>query len=264
MPKWVGFDMDECIGSVMPLYAFVTMMPAAQTMMKECLCVSENMMRTWLIRPAIYKALEHLYKAHRSGAIYGAFIFSNNGSEELVHFLGDYLNYWMARRFSDPRRPIIFKMAVSRSSPLRTPGSLDKSYSEVQRALAGKGLPLCSSQRDLLFFDDMVHILTGEIKDYVQVRPYYNLCPMDNVIGALSACEMIAGPAKWAAIVSRARAFEKTDRSREYVSTPPTFEENIMDTKMFNAAFRRFLGVSGGAKSRRRKGDPRKNTRKLK
>jgi hypothetical protein len=264
MPKWVGFDMDECIGSVMPLYAFVKHLPKGKAIdtMKSSLYASERMKTTWLIRPAIYDALEMLYRAYKSGEVYGAFIFSNNGSQELVNFIADFLNGWMVRRFSDYSRPPIFKMAVHRTSRFRTPGSLDKSYNEVQRALAGHGLPLLESERDLLFFDDMVHVLTDEIRDYVQVRAYMNHCPLEKVIGALADCEAVVGSEAWGRILEKARYYEKEYHGGDYISTPPTVAQNIMDKHMFTVAFRRFLGRGGrtGRATRRRRQKVRKNT----
>lgn len=264
-PRWVGFDMDECIGSVMPLYAFIKHLPAKA--MIDALLASEAAHDTWLIRPAIYYTLDILYRAWINGAIYGAFVFSNNGSQELVNFIADYLNTYMMRRYGllDAK---VFKMAVCRSSPARTPGSLDKSYSEVQRLLSGHGLPMLTSERDLLFFDDMVHVLTSEIHDYVQVRPYYNHCPTDRVISALASCEALVGKETWDKIVARARHYEKTESSELYKSTPPTPSENAFDRHMFLQAFRRFLGhdypLKRRGKTRRHRLKARKNTLRLK
>ncbi len=260
--------MDECIGSVMPLYAFVKYLPAAaHGILKEALFKSEMEHATWLIRPAIYNTLDILYRAYKSGAIVGAFIFSNNGSQELVNFIAGYLNEYMGKRFFDTDIKI-FKMGVHRTSPLRTPGSLDKSVSEVQRALSGYGLPLLTSERDLLFFDDMVHVLTSEIRDYVQVRPYYNHCPIERVIAALAPCEESVGKVFWEKIVAKARHYENDHDGRLYKSTPPTASENIMDRYVFSQAFRRFLGhdypVMHRGKTRRSRRKARKNTLRLK
>jgi hypothetical protein len=275
MPKWVGFDMDECIGSLMPLYAFVTKLPKAYIAngstaenafenMKSALYLSENYKMTWLVRPAFYDALLHLYNAYKRGVIYGAFIFSNNGSQELVDFMVYYCNGWMARKFNDFSRPAIFKMGVCRGSPLRSPGSLVKSLSEIQTALARKGLPRLEKGTDLLFFDDMVHVLSGEIKDYVQVRPYLNLCPLEKVVVALSGLEDKVGSEAWRAIVRLAQHYSLEDRDAGYVKLPPTVKEILMDKMMFHQAFGRFLDerVSGGKRRYSRKASTgvRKNT----
>ncbi len=252
--------MDECIGSLMPLYAFVTGMPegAARNALKNVLYASERLKTTWLIRPAMYTACEMLYNAHKAGAIYGAFIFSNNSSQGLVDFVADFLNGWMTRRFSDYKRLSVFKIGVCRGSPLRSAGSLEKSISEIQRVLAGRGLPLLTDVNDLMFFDDLVHTLTAEIPNYVQVRPYMNYCPLDRVITALSECEATVGKEAWSAIVEKARRYDAEDRGREYLTTPPTVRETIADEEMFRQAFRRFLGPGYGARG----GGARRRTRK--
>lgn len=264
-PLWVGFDMDECIGSVMPLYAFVKHLPAKA--MIDALLTSEAAHSTWLIRPALYYVMDILYRAWAAGAVRGAFILSNNGSQDLVNFIADYLNTYMARRYG-VREAKVFQMAVCRSSPARTPGSLDKSYSEVQRLLSGNGLPMLTSERDLLFFDDMVHVLTGEIQDYVQVRPYYNHCPIERVISALAPCESVVGKAAWERLVAKARHFSKTETGGLYKSTPPTPAENIQDRYLLAQAFRRFLGhdfpLRRKGKTRRIRPKARKNTLRLK
>jgi hypothetical protein len=265
MPKWVGFDMDECIGSVMPLYAFVKHLPAEALI--NALLASEAARSTWLIRPATYYAVDILYRAWINGKVYGAFIFSNNGSQDLVNFVADYLNTYMARRYG-VREAKVFKMGVCRGSPARTPGSLDKSFSEVQRALSAYGLPLLTSERDLLFFDDMVHVLTGEIRDYVQVRPYYNHCPIERVIVALMPCESAVGKESWDKIIAKARHYEKTESGGLNKTTPPTPAENIQDRYIFSQAFRRFLGhdypSQRAGKTRRHRPRARKNTLRLK
>ena len=270
MPKWVGFDMDECIGSVMPLYAFVSELTAGvpRDTMKHALYASERMRTTWLIRPAMYYACELLYTTFKQGGIYGAFIFSNNSSQKLVDFIAEYLNGWMARRFSDYNRPQIFKMAVCRGSPLRPHGSLEKSVMEIQRSLAGSGLPMLENYTDLMFFDDMVHVLAGEIPNYVQVKPYVNCCPLDRVVLALAECEKTVGAEKWESILTKARSYDTEDRQEGCSKIPPYEKDILADRHMFLNAFRSFLGdgfLKGGrrrTKTRRRRSRSkvRKNT----
>lgn len=268
MPKWVGFDMDECIGSVMPLYAFVSGLDNAHMPgLLRTLYKSEKRGTTWLIRPAIYDALRMLYRAWQRGAVLGAFIFSNNGSQSLVTFIAAYLNSWMVRQFVDPTAAHIFQMAVCRGSPLRSPQSLVKSYKEIQGSLAGAGLPLLDGPQDLLFFDDMDHALMEEIPNYVKVRPYMNQCPLENVINGLRDCSSILGAEEWERRVDRARSYEKMENGHEYLATPPTAAETASDRTVFQAAFRRFLGESaiGGRRrySRRNRANRvRKNTRR--
>ena len=253
MSKWVGFDMDECIGSVMPLYAFVTKLPKAHEAITNALYISENAKYTWLLRPIFYDTLIMLYNAYKNGEIHGAFIFSNNGSQELVDFIVYYSNSWIAKKLHIRGTPPIFKMGVCRGSPLRSPGSLVKSISEIQGALAKKGLPLLTNSNDLLFFDDMVHELSSEIKNYVKVRPYLNLCPLDRVVNALADLENIVGSIAWSATVKFAYQYQNEDKDGRYIKTPPTAIETLQDTLIFHQALLRFLGQRAGALKSSRK-----------
>lgn len=258
--KWVGFDMDECIGSVMSLYTFVVTLPRLgapkkeiHDCIKQSLYLSERAQETWLFRPAMYGALEAVYKAYKAGLIAGAFVFSNNGSADLVSFIADYCNYWMWRKHRDFRRPQIFQMAVSRGSPLRSPGSLEKSYAEVLRALGGAGLPPPSGPADLLFFDDLAHTLHTEIPHYVQVRAYMNACPLPRILEALKDCTSHVAPEVWESALKMAMANDRADRREGALSIPPTVKDTRADAVVFETAFRNFLsGPVGGTRRRRR------------
>jgi hypothetical protein len=258
-PRWVGFDLDECIGSVMPLYAFVKEFSYNFELLAEDLYNSEATGETWLLRPAIYDALRFLYRGVRAGKIYGAFILSNNSSKELVQFIGYYCNFWIRKKFEDAPSDV-FKMAIHRGSPLRSPNSLEKSLREIQRALSLARLPLLTNVRDLLFFDDMVHVLTSEIPGYVQVRPYLNTCPVSQIAQAFRQCAFYAGEARWKSLVETALQYEKSDKDSISIVTRPTLEETIADQNMFRAAFQGFFGMAAGRRSRRLKHRARKNT----
>jgi hypothetical protein len=258
--KWVGFDMDECIGSVMSLYTFVVTLPrlgvprrALHDCVKQSLYLSERAQETWLFRPAMYGALDRVYKAYKAGQIAGTFVFSNNGSADLVQFVADYCNYVMSRKHRDFSKPRIFQMAVCRGSPLRSPGSLEKSYAEIVRALGGAGLPLPSGPQDLLFFDDLPHTLQSEIPHYVQVRAYMNACPLDRVIAALEPCEEIVTPEIWGQALTMARGDDRSERREGALSIPPTVKDTRSDAEVFETAFDRFLSVTGGGGTRRRR-----------
>ena len=250
--KWIGFDMDECIGSVMNLYTFIHELPVAykaaggkdSTQMynaiKNGLYLSERMKDTWVLRPAMYDALAKLYDAHKSGLFYGAFVFSNNSSQELVNFVAYYCNAYIWRRFADYTYPVIFKMGVCRQSPSRS--TTDKTVLEIQRALSAHGLPLLTNARDLLFFDDQEHVLAGEISHYVRVRPYYNYCPVSRIADALKDCAKLVGAEAWERLLKKAAAEERIEP--HYVTIPPNVKEYYLDRQMFLNAFRSFLGIS--------------------
>ena len=245
----------------MPLYSFVVSLPrlsgkeqqkAIHTCVMQSLYLSEGAKETWLFRPAMYTALELVYRAFKEGRITGAFIFSNNGSEDLVHFVAKYCNYWMSRKARDYSHPLIFQLAVSRASPLRSPGSLEKSYAEIQRALGGAGLPLLTSPRDLLFFDDMSHTLESEITYYIRIRPYMNLCPINRVVTALKGCAEFVPPETWSHILEETVLENLENRREDAVSFPPTVKDTLSDTAVFRAAFQSFLPTGGTRRRRRR------------
>jgi hypothetical protein len=187
-PRWVGFDMDECIGSVIPLYPFITVLPtlldriydeisndAVMFHIQQKIIDSEISERTWLLRPAMRATLDHIYMLYKSNSIDGAFIFSNNGSLELVTFLCYLCDGYMWRRCNDKVKPQIFKFGAHLDSPFR--GTRDeKSMHEIQNVFRGKGLCV-PDPNNLLFFDDQIHVLAGEIKHYVRVNPYLNYTP---------------------------------------------------------------------------------------
>jgi hypothetical protein len=228
---------------------------------KQSLYLSERIHDTWLFRPAMYTALELVYKAYKEGKIAGAFVFSNNGSADLVQFIADYCNYWMWRKHRDYSNPRIFQLAVSRGSPLRSPGSLEKSYAEIQRSLGGADLPLPTGPQDLLFFDDMSHQLQWEIPHYVQVRAYMNACPLERVMGALKTCADFVTPDIWAHAVESAHAEDLANRRESAVSMPPTVKDTRMDTLLFETAFQHFLNPGVGGTRRRRR--CRRSTRRM-
>jgi hypothetical protein len=245
----------------MPLYSFVVTLPrlagpglkkTIHACVNQALYNSEGDKKTWLFRPAMYTALELVYRAYKEGRITGAFIFSNNGSDGLVEFVSKYCNYWMARKARDYGRPRIFQLAVSRSSPLRSPGSLEKSYAEVQRALGSAGLTLLSSPGDLLFFDDMSHVLQSEIAHYVQIRPYFNVCPIATVAEALRGCARLVSPEVWARVLEEATADDRAERRADALAKPPTEEDTRQDKAVFRGAFGSFLPTGGTRRRRRR------------
>ncbi len=246
----------------MALYTFIHDLPGAfkaaggtdmnnlYNTMKNGLYLSERMKDTWVLRPAMYDALAKLYDAYKAGLFYGAFVFSNNGSQGLVNFMAYYCNAYIWRRFADFTRPVIFKMGVCRHSPSRS--TTDKTVLEIQRALAANGLPPLTNSRDLLFFDDQEHVLASEIPHYIRVRPYYNYCSVSRIAEALKDCSELVGAEAWERIVKRATSEEVVEP--HYITMPPTVKEYYLDRQIFLNAFRSFLGVSPipvGGKRRR-------------
>ena len=262
--RWVGFDMDECIGSLMPLYTFVTELPEfakeekpdqVWNILIHALVRSELSRKTWLIRPALIGSLNILYEAWVAGKIQGAFVYSNNGSDRLVRFVASLLNGFITT-IHRPRNARLFQMAVSLKTPCRTRGSTDKTFADIQACLEAHGLPPASSPADLLFFDDLEHVLAGEITHYVKVRPYSNYTSVYTLLEVLDFFKPIVGEAEFQIIAENAARDQMADlkaRENMYVLEPPTSAERREDTAMFRDAFARFFraGMRGGGRTRR-------------
>lgn len=258
--RWVGFDMDECIGSVMPLYVLVSELPrivqknrAKQKDTKivyeliRLLFESELSMKTWLVRPAFFSALGNVYHAYQDKKIQGAFIMSNNGSEELVSFMSFFLNLCIWEIYDAKKeRPIIFQMAVYADSPARKGYPYLKNYEIVQKCLQAEGLPLCSSPNDLLFFDDIDHPMSKEIKHYVQVPAYLNQTEIKRFLVAIQPMQDFFEEEDWNTIVQQSLLLNVRDFNRPnntYKPFPQPTYETVRDLKVFNDGFRSFLGT---------------------
>lgn len=268
--RWIGFDMDECIGSLMPLYTFVTELPAfyreakpdappdeALNLLIQTLVRSELTKKTWLIRPALISTLNILYEAWITRKIQGAFIYSNNGSGRLVRFVASFLNGFIATIFKG-KSSQLFQMAISLTTPCRTLGSTDKTFKDIQTCLQAHGLPRVSSSSDLLFFDDLEHVLAGEITHYVKVRPYTNFTNMFTLLEVMEVFKQIVGREAFLAVREEAAWSEMVnweERGNTYILDPPTSAERRQDIAMFRDAFSRFFrsAQSGGGRTLRQR-----------
>jgi hypothetical protein len=240
--RWVGFDMDECIGSVMPLFPFVTEVPS--NILMELIYTSERKGKTWLIRPAMLSVLERLYEAFETKKITGAFVFSNNDSEPLVEFIANYLNYCMWRMFQVTRVPAnVFQMAVCRSTPARRGYGMVKNFAVIQKCLARAGLPECSKD-NLMFFDDLEHELQSEIPHYVRVPAYLFQTEINQMLEALEPLSDVVGKRKWKKLSDEARLHNTHDFARPDNTYKPyrqPLDATIRDIRIFDNAFTRFL-----------------------
>ena len=247
--RWVGFDMDECIGSVMPLYDFIHKLRGQEDFLQMCdsLYESEITGRTWLFRPAIFKALRLLWAAYDRGAIQGAFILSNNSSDALVQTVGIMLNVFIQRLVNKEHATLVFQLAISMGSPCRAAFGDVKSYEVVQHSLSAHNLQPCTSPEHLLFFDDMSHVLQSQIPHYVRVPPYFNHIDVMIIADVLDPL----GEARddWQSAVDGAKARQTRDvvaarlEDIAYILTPQETEQTEEDETMFRKAFQDFLGT---------------------
>jgi hypothetical protein len=260
----------------MPLYTFVNELPelyiAAHpdepesvpwTLLQQALVHSELSGRTWILRPAVISALDVIHKAWRSKKIAGAFLYSNNGSEVLVKFVQYLLNGLIGTLYNE-RNPYVFKMGIHLNAPCRTPGSLDKTFKDIQACLEAHDLPPASSAADLMFFDDLEHVLASEIPNYVQVRPYHNHTSINVLVEVFDFMKSYVGDAAFRKVAEQAARDQMGDlkaRDNTYVLTAPTAEERRADLTQFREAFQRFFAratQTGGRTRSRRDGRRRR------
>jgi hypothetical protein len=254
--RWVGFDMDECVGSVGPMYTFLTTTKPAHPY-EFLLAETELLRHTWLFRPIMKKVLRAIWQAHKREQIYGCFIYSNNGSQELVNFVRDTFNMMLKMLYKLPEVPNIFKMAVSYYHVCR-PDEV-KDYAGIVRCLKYHKLPPPTSPADLLFFDDLKHALADEIPHYVQVKPYWNRMPVDMLASAIGGVVGIELP------LDAAKKQEQEDLQHlDYIFELQSAEDYAGDEAQWLPAIRDFLkkkrpsnttknAVNGGRRNRTRR-----------
>lgn len=252
--RWVGFDMDECIGSVMPLYEYIENLQYCVKTQKErdelwlalakALYESERSGKTWLLRPAMMNALLTVYNAWQTRKIKGAFVYSNNGSANLVRFISFWMNVCIQQLFGLRDIPDIFQMAIWSSAPCRQRYGMVKSFESIQACLLAHNLPECSSVNDLLFFDDMSHVLESQIKHYVKVPPYFNHTPAMLLIEALSTIGNKLSCTRWTTIANKSLDQQIGDFNRadnRYIMDKQSNKEHMRDVAMYRNAFNVFL-----------------------
>lgn len=187
-PRWVGFDMDECLGSFMSLWPFCDKIhefvnlgenkTAYLSAVAKRLAFSD---RVWLLRPDLDPLLAALVQAKQSGKITGCFILTNNASEEITEVVRQMLNYRAQAISGRTSSSSLISVYWTRESPCRKRhGLLTKSIHAVQDCLASSGLPTMNRVNDLLFYDDYSgHVLSKEIPHYVTVKAYNHYTPVD-------------------------------------------------------------------------------------
>jgi len=179
--KWVGFDMDECVGVTHYLYPFAHEFLNRETStffktILKALAKSELRRDTGYLRPAMIPVLDAVYKSWKSGHIAGAFMYSNNSSHALVDMIRQLLNTMIGIRHMLPHPPLVLQMAVSAQTPER-PSSFVKDWEGIVRCLKSQGLVPPASKQDLLFYDDMPHVLEKQIPHYCRVPKYTFVTP---------------------------------------------------------------------------------------
>jgi hypothetical protein len=241
-PRWVGFDMDECLGSFMPLWPFCDKIHeyvdmgenvnAYLSAIAKRLAFSD---RVWLLRPDLDPLLAALVQAKQTGKITGCFILTNNGSEYITEVVRKMLNYRAQALISGTTSTLnssfnLFSIFWTRKSPCRKKhGIFVKSIKCIQDCLATVGLPTINRINDLLFYDDSDHALAKEIPHYSKVKAYNHYTPVNLVFLEIKGVMQRFGIDQRTldSIFKFAEALEDKDlkENRELIPRPPSSSE---------------------------------------
>ena len=202
----------------------------------ETLLQSERQRRTCILRPAVFSVLMHLKKAMEASQIHGAFVFSNNGNDEVVAFLARFLNYCTRSLYKAEFD--VFQMACSANTAARNPYGMVKHFQAIQTCLLAHGLPKCGNESDLLFFDDLDHPLRAEIKHYVQVPAYLCQTSIPRFLEAMQPMKQCFPDNVWNVICQ-----QTLDLHEEFCETPHSQPRStiVQDRTLFRNAITNFL-----------------------
>ena len=260
--RYIGFDMDDCVGHVHFLYPLANEFIKDHAFIRKAaavLAACERRRETGFFRPCIAEVMCAVYDAIRSRKIHGAFLFSNNSNQHTVEFVGLVMEAMVQQERELSKTPHLFEMAISFHSPERqvaTEGETGvKDWAAITNSLHHHRLPLPTSHSDLLFFDDKKHVLTGEIPHYTVVPAYHSRASLADAIGPIE-------PHVPASLRDRWNKLNGHGAVRHFV---PTEDEG--GRTAFLGAIQRFLGVPAGksgksGKSRRTGRKTRRRTRK--
>jgi hypothetical protein len=175
-PLYIVLDMDETLGCVMPLYDFVEGVDAETLARRVTLIASSEINdqhQTYILRPSwipVFRYLAHYNKSRDRKYDVRCYILSNNASQALVDFLAAVCNVICGAT--------LFHGAFSRYSPSRGRDTETKSLSVLRAAIGDPSL----GAHNVLFFDDLKHVLTDELGgNGIQVTPYSHFTPINTL-----------------------------------------------------------------------------------
>jgi hypothetical protein len=258
--RYIGFDMDDCVGHVHFLYPLANEFIKDRAFIRKAaavLATCERRRETGFFRPCITEVMCAVYDAIRSRKIHGAFLFSNNSNQHTVEFVGLVMEAMVQQERELSETPHLFEMAISFHSPERGEKTGIKDWAAITNSLHHHRLPLPTSHSDLLFFDDKTHVLTGEIPHYTVVPAYHSRASLADAIKPIEPHVPASLRDRWKRITGQARG-----GTRHFV---PTEDEG--GQRAFLGAIQRFLDMPTGktgktGKSRRAERKTRRRTRK--
>lgn len=260
--RYIGFDMDECIGNVHPLHPFtnefLTRNPADKVFVEKVVqayTTCERTRRIGFIRSGIIPVMKAVYEAYKAGKITGAFVFSNNDNHSLVEFIRRVMECIVQQEYRLKEPPGMFKMAISFQSPERGPPTAIKDWAAITRSLSHHHLPLPTSHSDLLFFDDKKHVLTGQIPHYTVVPAYHYESEYSEFARCVQSLVPAELKARFDSLLSRHGRAPRAPQERV-----PTTDEG---EAVFLSAIRRFVSPRT-LKNKRTRRVTRKNRRRHK
>ena len=256
--KWIRFDMDECMAQLGVLYYFLVGLPPENPdvlkITVSLLAEKEKSGETWILRPAFRELLPFLGDAYKSGVLKGVILYSNNGSQQMVNFVGDLMEEIAGSKMVVAR--------LSASWPEERKGSaLSKNIEFLQKHVSptiGFG--------NILFFDDLPdHALSYQLMkgNYIQVVPYDNQMGVEFLKMLFSEYLDSFPLFKEHDLVNRAERAEERDANRGAVFT--SMEERAVRAEKieFRGIFMRFLGLGASNKKTRRARSQRGAARKI-
>ena len=246
--KWIGFDMDECMAQLGVLYYFLAGLPAESPDIMASVISQfarkEKKGATWILRPAFCELLPFLGSEFKKGTLKGVILYSNNGSQRMVEFVGDLMEAIAGE-----------KMVVARLSAewpeVRKGAALSKNIEFLQKHVSSSiGLG------NLLFFDDLPdHALSYQLAEgnYIQVAPYNNQIDVEYLKDLFRDFTTSYTNYEKYKLIERAERAEARDKESGKLFEPMDERASRAEKIEFRGIFMRFLGLTSGGTRRTRR-----------
>lgn len=217
--RWMGFDLDHCIGQVIPIHYFAASFDPS--LVAQTLCHYEMCGETNLLRPGFTEVIAAVANAFKELKISGAFLYSNNKKDTTVEFAKELMNA-IAHEVAGvkPFKAAFHRLHASRSS------ESDKNFHDICNMLHCSDFVPPASPRDIAFFDDKVHPLITETPYYYQVTRYDYWTPVGKIITALEPLKLVDADAFSKAANA---SFVYQDSKNVFLSALPTHEAGVIE-----------------------------------